>query len=53
MESKSSAVCSVCRRVYTDEANILSIDAHGQCYECYEEVREIMEDPDEMGYGES
>jgi hypothetical protein len=53
MQSKSSAKCPVCGCTYTDENNILSIAAHQQCYACYEEVRHIMEDPYEMGYGES
>ena len=50
-DDKKPVRCPVCGKSVDGEDDRHAILSHGQCYACYEQVRVILEDPDEMNYG--
>lgn len=43
--------CPVCAREFEDQDNAFSIEIRGECYDCYDRLKEIYLDADEMNYG--
>ncbi len=46
-----NCTCPVCMSKFSDQDNAFSIEIRGECYECYDKLREIYQDANEMNYG--